>query len=55
MSKIRGQVGMSVGVLLHFFILSCLGDKQTFRHDSRIAFTCMRNGLIVIISVGEAE
>ena len=25
MSKIRGQVGMSVGVLLHFFILSCLG------------------------------
>ena len=48
---------MSVGVLLHFFILSCLGGggKQTFRHDSRIAFTCMRNGLIVIISVGEAE
>ena len=46
---------MSVGVLLHFFILSCLGDKQTFRHNSRIAFTCMRNGLIVIISVGEAE
>ena len=25
MSKIRGQVGMSVGVLLHVFILSCLG------------------------------
>ena len=47
---------MSVGVRLHFFILSCLGGgKQTFRHDSRIAFTCMRNGLIVMISVGEAE
>ena len=30
---------MSVGVLLHFFILSCLGGKQTFRRDSRIAFT----------------
>ena len=27
MSKIRGQVGMSVGVLLHFFILSCLGNR----------------------------